>query len=203
MFARHALEWFSQVSQRRPRTTACLSGGILTGAGDGLAQYMEWRSAESLKPFTLDVQRNLANSSFSAAYASCVYLPFYTFLGRRLGEEVRTSVVATKVAANIFGLCPLVGLPSYFVWTGCVQGRSAEEILETIRREYRSCYVGSLCIWPVVQSLNFALVPPHMQVTFVYVGQITWAAMMSLFSNRRGVEDGTDSPARLHKLLPA
>eukprot|EP00930_Biecheleria_cincta_P064877 TRINITY_DN50564_c0_g1_i1.p1 TRINITY_DN50564_c0_g1~~TRINITY_DN50564_c0_g1_i1.p1 ORF type:complete len:220 (-),score=11.99 TRINITY_DN50564_c0_g1_i1:162-821(-) len=199
MFVPHVLKCYSRFAEARPRTAALVTGGILTGAGDCLAQYMEWRSRaskEPTKPFTLDTKRTLANGSFSAAYASCVYLPFFAFLGRRLGE-VGAVAVASKVASDVFVLCPFVGLPSYFVWTGCIQGHSPHEVVDTMCREYASCYAGSLCIWPAVQTLNFALVPPHLRVSFVYVGQVSWAAMMSLFSNRKRERDTSLVPRSL------
>eukprot|EP00930_Biecheleria_cincta_P007084 TRINITY_DN108216_c0_g1_i1.p1 TRINITY_DN108216_c0_g1~~TRINITY_DN108216_c0_g1_i1.p1 ORF type:complete len:240 (-),score=41.58 TRINITY_DN108216_c0_g1_i1:105-764(-) len=204
--------WYSQKAQEWPRATAALAGGMLTAIGDCIAQRAEASTAlgscqakarsqvlaaaavahkeeqskllGSGKLITWDTRRTMANSCFSAAYASCVFLPFFGLLDRRFGE-VGIRAVAGKVAADVFLLCPIVGIPSYFIFTGCVQGHTAEQIMQTMRCEYVSCFAGSACIWIIVKTITFAWVPAHLRVSFVYVGQISWATMMSFFANRR------------------
>ena len=168
--------WYSRSARNYPKTTSLAAGGFLTGVGDLVAQKLGGIDSD------VDVVRLAANSTYSAAYASCIYSPFFGFLSRTFGE-VGVRAVVCKVAMDTGVLCPLVGIPMYFAWTGFLQNKTYDTVLQTMKQEYMSCYAGALSIWLPVQTLNFTVVPPHLRVTFSYIGQLGWAIVRSICAN--------------------
>ena len=54
-------------------------------------------------------------------------------------------------------------------------------------KSFVSTYMADLCVWPLVNVLNFRYVPLHYRPSFVGVAQIAWQAYMSRVSHAQPV----------------
>lgn len=117
-------------------------------------------------------------STFSSVF---LYLPFYRALDARFGVAVTLQSVAAKVVLDDLLFVPGVEIPSFFVWSGTVEGKNLRELFE---RDYLSTLIAGLWFNIPVTILNFTVVPPHLRVLVVDVAEMAWCGILSHFSHR-------------------
>ena len=117
-------------------------------------------------------------STFSSVF---LYLPFYRALDARFGVAVTLQSVAAKVVLDDIIFVPGVEIPSFFVWSGTVEGKNLRALFE---RDYSSTLIAGLWFNIPVTILNFTVVPPHLRVLVVDVAEMAWCGILSHFSHR-------------------
>ena len=117
-------------------------------------------------------------STFSSVF---LYLPFYRALDARFGVAVTLQSVAAKVVLDDLLFVPGVEIPSFFVWSGTVEGKNVRGLFE---RDYLSTLIAGLWFNIPVTILNFTVVPPHLRVLVVDVAEMAWCGILSHFSHR-------------------
>jgi hypothetical protein len=196
MWARHLLaapRAYDAALLRRPRVVKAATGGVLAFLGDYNAQRLEMcRTPEPLPPTTalseastFDWWRSLAFTSMSTFWTGPVNHWWYELLERRLPQVGGGwRVVLSKVAASQLLANPFLYLPTFYLWTGLVLGRSLPETVSKARREYwevlRAC-------WLVLGTANvfmFAVVPMRWQASFMAVATFCYNNVLSIIANR-------------------
>ena len=185
--ATQMLTSFRRVSSRWPLRTSfalCFVKGV---ASDAVAQ----RVVEQKD--TICVKRNLAFSVFSGAYLGCVQHHIYNITFTRLfGSSTAPLVALQKCAADYFVHVPLLYLPSYYAFQGCVLGDGA---WGGIRRLYdMDTDSGSMpelqkvmrqytWVFPLVHIINFTLTPVELRVGVVAGASFVWLVALSVLSH--------------------
>jgi hypothetical protein len=126
---------FEAHAKNSPRITAAIVASSLSGLGDTIAQLTSIRTQNNRidtlnkdmplgtatqEPILFSYRRTLAMVSYSAFYGSCVMVPFFGYLNRKLGEKGVKAVIG-KTIADTLCMTPTLGLPSFFCWTSLVQ----------------------------------------------------------------------------------
>jgi len=149
----------------------------LFSAGDILAQQaVEGRGTQG---------HSYARTARMAAYGGCVFGPAATLWMRALAAKVHTSRRATTIAARVaadqllFTPANLACFLSYMAW---MEGAD-------VRARLRDAYVPVLrtnwMVWPLVQTVNFAVVPLEHRVLVVNVVALGWNCYLS-YMNAKG-----------------
>lgn len=164
---------YASVLERHPWRTQIATTGILWAAGDALAQRVE------KQPFSL--RRNLLTAAYGAAFVGPVGHAWYIGLdkvARRLLTPGTMSFVAGKVVADtaIFGPIHVGG---YFTHMELCEGGSLQTVRDKLRRDFWPTFSAELTVWPVVQAINFRMVPLQYQLLVVNAFTILDSCFMS------------------------
>ena len=106
-----ALSWAS----RWPHSTAFGVAGVVGGGGDAIAQHLDATDGDTS---TVRLDRIGSMACFNAAFACCVYVPFYRALDRWFGAATTVRSVAQKTFMDQFVMVPAGELPCFFAFTG-------------------------------------------------------------------------------------
>ena len=174
----------------RPIFVKAATGGTLAFLGDLNAQRLElWRRRESghanNSTFVFDRRRSLALTSMSTFWTGPVNHAWYNLLERRwpqaAGGQLRAVVAKTALSQLVAN--PFLYLPTFYLWTGAMLGRTLRETRAKARNEYwpvlRAC-------WAVMGSANvlmFACVPAPYQASFMAGAVFCYNTVLSLLSN--------------------
>lgn len=118
----------------RPLLSAALSGVLSGGIGDGVAQWLE-RDGSGSGGTTHNWRRWCGVVSFSSFCSSCLYVPFYNFLDRRVGSGTSLLKIGQLVLLDDIIFVPGVEIPAYYAWTATCEGDS---VAERMRQEYKA-----------------------------------------------------------------
>ena len=174
----------------RPIVVKAATGGLLAFLGDLNAQRLElWRHSreggDHAEPFEFDRRRSLALTSMSTFWTGPVNHLWYNMLELRWpqasGGHIRS--VLTKTALSQFVANPFLYLPTFYLWTGAVLGRTLRETRAKASREYwpvlRACWV----VMGTANMLMFSCVPARYQASFMAGAVFCYNTVLSLLSN--------------------
>ncbi|KAF9975985.1 hypothetical protein BGZ73_000150 [Actinomortierella ambigua] len=77
-----------------------------------------------------------------------------------------------------------VGLAMLFTALTVLEGGGAKEIHEKLNESYPAALKANYTIWPIVQLVNFSIMPLQFRLPFVSAVGIAWNAYLSLVNNR-------------------
>ncbi|KAI3428656.1 hypothetical protein D9Q98_007479 [Chlorella vulgaris] len=170
---RSVFQAYSRQLSSNPWRTQIVSTGMLWAAGDALAQRVEGQ------PF--DVRRNLRTACYGGAFIGPVGHAWYIGLDRAAAALLRPGTLAFvggKVVADtaIFGPVHVAG---YFTHMTLCEGGTLDDVRTKLRRDFWPTFSAELAVWPVVQAVNFKLVPVQFQLMVVNVFTILDSCFMS------------------------
>ena len=190
------LQTYDAALRVRPRLVKAMTGGSLAFLGDLNAQHLElWSrnqqqringSSSEPESFQFDHWRSLAFSTMAFGWSGPANHAFYNLLERfmpQAGGGVRT--VAAKVVASQLLVNPFLYLPTFYLWTGGVLGRSLKETGDKAQREYWSMLKATWAVLGTANVLAFSVVPVPYQATFMAVASFAYQNVLSLLANRR------------------
>ncbi|XP_067116007.1 mpv17-like protein isoform X1 [Osmerus mordax] len=174
--------------RRFPWVTNVTLYGCLFAGGDFVHQWfsrkedMDWRHT-----------RNVAVVAFS--FHGNFNFFWMRFLERRFpGNSV--GMVLRKLFLDQTTAAPLATTVFY---TGVSFLEGKDDILQDWREKFFNTYKTGLMFWPIMQFLNFALVPLYVRTTFTGCCAFIWATFLC-FSRQSG--DGTAAAALVWMFTP-
>ena len=78
----------------------------------------------------------------------------------------------------------LLLIPSFYLITKLIMGRSVASTLKQLRREWWTASFGSALFWTPLCLYNFLFVPQHSRVVFVAIFSFIHKTWLSWLSNR-------------------
>ncbi|KAK9477665.1 hypothetical protein V1514DRAFT_333102 [Lipomyces japonicus] len=173
-------KWYLARLTARPLLTQCISTGFLFGAGDLIAQVAEEATGDYK---SYDLQRT-ARMVF---HGGVVFAPIVT---RWYGLVSRVVKIPGRPNLQAFGRMVVdqavwapVGIASFYVSMGVLQGHSWQSIEQDLRDKWYPTMVGNYAVWPLVQVINFRFMPLQHRLLFVNLVSIGWNAFLSWFSS--------------------
>ncbi|CAI5976061.1 unnamed protein product [Closterium sp. NIES-65] len=138
-----------------------VAGGRESGAGAVAARAGE----------QLNYRRVVTTALFGAGFVGPLGHYWYEglegFVRNRLGLRPSTMrFVAAKLFLDTFAFGP-VHLAAFFTYTGLVAGHSLHQIRTDLARDFLPGFLTEATVWPVIQTVNFKLVPVQHQLLFV------------------------------------
>jgi len=86
--------------------------------------------------------------------------------------------VTTKVVASALVFTPIYTMV-FFTYSGFAGGRSVPECAEYVQKKFLPTYLTDCSVWPIIQTINFAMVPPHLRVLWINANNILWNTFLS------------------------
>ncbi|KAH8874132.1 Mpv17-like protein 2 [Schistosoma japonicum] len=112
---------------------------------------------------------------------------FYQFIYYSWLDKVFSGVSVTIVAKKVILDEVLIGpisLVIFFLYNGFCDTYSMAGAVKRCRQSFLSGYLSDLVYWPILQTVNFALVPPAYRVLYVIFFTSLWDTYLCLINTR-------------------
>lgn len=107
---------------------------------------------------------------------------WYGFLNNFYKTGSKTIITLKKVATDQLVFAPIF-LGSLLTVIGTLQGNSPGKVVSKLQKEYPDILASNYKVWPLVQLVNFYLMPLNYQVLFVQIVAIFWNTYVSWKTN--------------------
>jgi hypothetical protein len=176
-----SLLWSQYLNEldRNPVQTKSLTSAVLSVVSDVLAQTLTGKSLS-----TLDYQSLRHQFVLGLLFRGPLVHYWYTILEeafKRLGfgpgsaKGESFSVAVGKVVADQTLFSPLFNV-AYFFAIGALQSRPLASIQAQIAKEFLPIMMANYKVWPLVNLINFKVIPPNLRVLFGNLVGILWTA---------------------------
>ncbi|XP_029670930.1 protein Mpv17 isoform X2 [Formica exsecta] len=158
-----------------PMGMQAVQAGILMGLGDQIAQNFIDNSK------TIDLVRTMQFAGIGLFISGPATRTWYGILDKYIGSK-GYSVAIKKVACDQLLFAPTF-IAVLLVTIGICQGKDIEKIKIKVRDEYNNILINNYKLWPMVQLINFSIVPLHYQVLVVQLVALFWNSYISYKTN--------------------
>jgi hypothetical protein len=167
---------YGRLLTRYPLATKSITSAVLVGLGDLLSQGIEmWLKDKAQVP---DLQRISTMAIFGGVYVGPLLHYWYTFvLGRYFPSPSFLTVLKKTILDQT--LFATFGCYSFFIGLTLLNGGTLEQGHTKVRKELWQTLQANWTIWPVVQLVNFSIVPIQYQVLVVNSVAVFWNAYLS------------------------
>lgn len=202
--AHHAWEVYGDALRDSPLVTKAATATTLAVTGDAVAQFSAMSASSSREESTVkyDPTRALSLGLFAALYTGAFQHFWFGWLNSHLASEAALAsptmavvlasplspgvLAALKVSVNQFLVVPFVYMPVFFALTGAVGGMSPKESLDRARELFAPLIVRNYAFWLPAQMIQFALIPPEFQITYLCAAGLFWNMILSAATNGGG-----------------
>ncbi|PYH67783.1 Mpv17/PMP22 family protein [Aspergillus vadensis CBS 113365] len=169
------LRWYQARLAKQPILTASVTSALLFGSGDVLAQQLVDR-----KGFD---KHDMARTGRMALYGGAIFGPAATtWYGVLQRHVVLSSAKTTLLARVVADQC--VFTPAHLTcFLSSMAIMEGTDPIEKWRNGFVPSFKANLAIWPLVQGVNFAIVPLEYRVLFVNLVALGWNCLLSLINS--------------------
>ena len=169
--------------QTQPYLAAFLTCATKASAADWVAQSQQEDK---------NVRRNLAFILYGGFYQGCVQTFIYTVVFPTLFPDPSAQTILSQVAIDLLFLGPLICMPTVYTMKALLAGEEGmtagiEKYVDHVQN--KGILTKYWSIWGPVQTLNFGLVPQHLQVVFVACVSFFWICLLSTVSAEESNEE--------------
>lgn len=110
-----------------------------------------------------------------------VQFKWFSFLSRRFPIDKSSGMgpVLKRVVADQGGFAP-IGLGMFFTYLTVTEGGGVREVKKKMEQVYVPTLKANYMVWPLVQILNFRVIPLQFQLPFASTVGIFWTCFISL-----------------------
>lgn len=168
---------YSALLKRRPLMGNMLTSAVLFATGDVIAQQVIEKKGSDH-----DIPRTARIVIWGGGIFAPVVTVWFRFL-QSLPIANKTLATATRVGLDQFVMAPSI-LTGFFTIMTLMEGKTLEDAKAKWKQSFVPTLQTNWMVWIPVQTVNMALVPPHMRLLFVNGVNIPWNAFLSLQANQ-------------------
>lgn len=142
-----------------------LQTGLLILAGDQIAQHLEK---------TRDYMRSARMFTFGCVVAGPA-MSYWYFILSKLRHKNKPLELTMRVCLDQVLFSP-ISLGAFFLYTGFLKN---ENIQEKFKKSYKETIFNSWRVWPLVQIINFSIIPQKHRVLYVNTVALGWNTYVS------------------------
>lgn len=105
--------------------------------------------------------------------------------------NLKTGII--KAIVEQFSYGPFAGT-SFFFGMSLLEQKSIEEAVQEVKTKFPDTYKVGICIWPVIQTINFSLIPEHNRVPFVSICSLLWTTFLAYMKQRNNSNESRVLP---------
>ncbi|KAI9802739.1 MAG: Protein required for ethanol metabolism [Sarcosagium campestre] len=155
------LRWYRAKLAARPILTQSLTTATLFATGDVLAQQaVEKRGAK---------KHDLARTGRMALYGGAVFGPGATLWYRFLQNKIRLPNKNVEIIARVAVDQGVFATTNLFLFLSSMSIMEGSDPKEKLEKSYTTALVKNFQVWPLVQAINFKLVPLEHRVLVVNI----------------------------------
>mmetsp|Transcript_2259 Transcript_2259/g.3167 ORF Transcript_2259/g.3167 Transcript_2259/m.3167 type:complete len:212 (-) Transcript_2259:248-883(-) len=183
------LRSYSNMLARRPILTNTVSGCIIMGVGDVIAQSIEKAKLESSNG-SINPKRTLVMASYSGICFSPYCTILYGWIDRNMQKGGFVNSLKRGIVGN-FAMNPFITMIFFTFSTytemilekGSFEG-AYEKTQRKVEEEYVTTCINSASLWVPVNTLNFWIVPIPYRVLASCVVSTFWGCYLSLVQHK-------------------
>eukprot|EP00735_Rhodelphis_limneticus_P007022 TRINITY_DN19510_c0_g1::TRINITY_DN19510_c0_g1_i1::g.17150::m.17150 TRINITY_DN19510_c0_g1::TRINITY_DN19510_c0_g1_i1::g.17150 ORF type:complete len:237 (+),score=-6.63,sp/Q2KIY1/PXMP2_BOVIN/32.39/1e-29,Mpv17_PMP22/PF04117.7/1.1e-21 TRINITY_DN19510_c0_g1_i1:46-756(+) len=176
-FFRATIDSYTTLLHRRPILTKSLTTGIIGGAGDYVAQLIEWKAEDDPKPFKFDLHRAFIYSIFGAVFYTPPMHFAYNWLDRRI-PGTNTVAVLKKIFIDQ-GLWAPPYFVYYIVGIGLLKADSWDHTMHKLKEDFWPALKANYVMWPLAQYFNFRFISGDYRIFYINVLCLGWNVYMA------------------------
>lgn len=167
-----------------PIISNSISGFCIFCGGDVVSQFI---STKNKKAFKINIQRTIDTGILGIFMNGFCLHGWYRILELSFGASMKNrKVVILKCVADQICYAPF-SICVFFSFVGVRAGGTVLEINERIYSKistlFVSTWVADCTLWPIVNAVNFSLIPLNYRPTFVGIAQLTWMTYLAFVGN--------------------
>lgn len=172
-----ALSWYIRKLETHPISTKAISSVMIFGLGDILCQKLENYLEEENKIF--DYKRFIKQSSYGLIAGPYLHLQFcvivpYLFPTTAKFHTLKSVIYALTVSDSFYNC-------GFYLYCDALDGKFFQ--LNTFVEKFIPTQIVNLKVWPVLQYINFSIVPVKFRVLYDNTLSIFWNAYLSWIQN--------------------
>ncbi|XP_014487765.1 PREDICTED: mpv17-like protein [Dinoponera quadriceps] len=161
---------FREITQKYPIVRGMISYAAIWPAGSLLQQKItgkkELNYAEALR-------FSLYGSLYVAPTLYC-WLRCASFLWPKSNlKSAITKALIEQVTYSPVAMC------SFFFGMNLLELKPVSECIEEVKIKFWPTYKVAICIWPILQTVNFVLIPERNRVIYVSVCSLVWTTFLA------------------------
>lgn len=174
-----ALAAYQSLLERCPILTKAATSAVLFFGGDVGAQCIE----HGRIPDSFDTRRTVRMTLWGGLFFAPLAHGWFNLL-EKLVKASGTSGVVQRVAWDQLTWTPVINV-AFFTYTGLSEGRDLRGTALSVKEKMWPTLRVNWVVWPVVQAVNFSLVPLQFRVLFVNIVGLFWSGFLSLQANKK------------------
>ncbi|XP_014283171.1 uncharacterized protein [Halyomorpha halys] len=148
---------------------------------EGREKYDYWRTARFLLYGSLYVAPTLN---------------LWMSIARYLWPQNTLTAAVSKALIEQVSYTPFAMI-SFFFGMSLLEGKNVEQAKKEVSEKFFPTYKVGICVWPVVQTLNYTLIPEKNRVPFVSLCSLAWTTFLAYMKHLEG------SHFKQHQPLPS
>lgn len=124
-----------------------------------------------------DFVQALRYSIFGAFYVA-PSLHGWLKLSGTMWPQMNVKTALTKAVIEQFSYGPFA-MVSFFFGMSLLEGKSCNEGANEVKAKFWPTFQVGVCVWPVIQTVNFAIVPEQNRVMFVGFCSMVWTCFLA------------------------
>jgi protein Mpv17 len=183
---RNLFQPYNNALKTKPLLTKSLTGVVLAGSGDLIAQRFEkvsGRPKSSILAGRDPWRRFFAFAAFGCLWTGPFNHFWLAYLARRFPVG-GSSMLLKKLFVQHMLWNPIVYLPVYFSFNGLLLGMNKDELIVWVKRDYWPMLVWCWIVWIPTTAFVFQRIPEHLQSVFMAGLSLGWNSFLSWKSNQ-------------------
>ena len=110
---------------------------------------------------------------------------------------LRAGITKASVEQLTYG--PFAGC-SFFFLMSLMEMKTFGEAVNEVRNKFFFTYKIGLCYWPIIQTINFSLIPERNRVPFVSVASLMWTTFLAYMKHLESKQlEGHERPHTIYQ----
>ncbi|XP_054728905.1 mpv17-like protein [Anastrepha obliqua] len=168
-----------------PLARGCISYAVIWPTSSLIQQTIEGRNFQ-----TYDWICCLRYSLFGALYVAPT-LYGWVRLSSVMWPQMNLRVGLVKAAVEQISYGPFAATSFFFIMS-LLEGRTRSEAVQEVKDKFPKAFETGICIWPIIQTINFSMVPEQHRVVFVSICSLAWTTFLAYIQEKNMHEDEVD-----------
>uniref|UniRef100_W8C6Y9 Mpv17-like protein n=1 Tax=Ceratitis capitata TaxID=7213 RepID=W8C6Y9_CERCA len=177
-----------------PLAKGMISYAVLWPTGCLIQQTMEGKNLK-----TYDWMSCLRYCVFGSMYVAPT-LHGWVRLTSAMWPQMNLRVGVMKALVEQISYGPFA-VTSFFFFMTLLEGRSFEEAVQEVKKKFPKAFEVGICVWPIIQTINFSMVPEKNRIVFVSVCSLVWTTFLACIHTKNLHEEAQVEDVATQKLL--
>ncbi|CAL1676740.1 unnamed protein product [Lasius platythorax] len=161
---------FREISQKYPIVRGMASYSVIWPTANLLQQKIMGKEEFD---YTEAVRFSLYGSLYVAPTLYC-WLKCASYLWPKANlKSAITKALVEQVTYSPAAMC------SFFFGMSFLELKPVSECIEEVKIKFWPTYKVAICVWPILQTINFALIPERNRVVYVSVCSLVWTCFLA------------------------
>ncbi|XP_013118421.2 mpv17-like protein isoform X3 [Stomoxys calcitrans] len=165
-----------------PLLRGCITYGVLWPTSSLIQQTMEGKNLR-----TYDYMRALRFGIFGSLYVA-PSLYGWVKLTSAMWPQMSLRIGLVKAAIEQLSYGPFA-CASFFAGMSLLEGKTMQEAVQEVEKKFFPTFKVGICIWPILQTINFSMVPERNRLVFTSICSLMWTTFLAFMKMMDMQED--------------